>query len=91
MIHGPNFKRLVVWKMTMLTIPADCEPGQGFNLAIETLRDPERLAAIAREAQKFAEDSIAIVKACRDPRYQDEETIAKVIMDGVDEARRKRR
>jgi hypothetical protein len=85
MIQGPNVKRLIAHKMSLLLIP----PGSGKNavgVAVANMTKPGNLSAVAREATAWVEAAIAAVKAAPGgAAYGDDEAIAGTILKAVEE------
>jgi hypothetical protein len=86
--QGPNVKRLIAHKMSLLLIP----PGSGKNalgVGLAGLAKPGNLVAVAREATAWVEEALAVVKTAPDNPYgEDDEAIAGAILEGI-EARKK--
>ncbi len=79
---GPHVKRLVCQYASVLAVP----PGGGMKEAIATFTTPGKLQANLREACKWVEDKLAAVKAAPDnPFGDDDEAIAKHILEKIDE------
>lgn len=79
--QGPNLRELIVWKMSLLTVP----PGGGIASAAEALATPGRIGEIAKEATAWAEASIRLVKAIPgNPYGDDDEAIAGAILRRID-------
>lgn len=84
MTQGPNVKRLIAHKMSLIMVP----PGGGVGAAIGAMLIPGKLGQVAREATLWVEEAIYIVKAAPDNPYKTDEEIAGEIMRQV-EARQK--
>lgn len=81
---GPNMKRLLFAFMARLAVP----PGGGFAGAVDVFLNPEKMKENMREALKQADLAIAAMRSAPDNPYgDDEETIAKTIIDEVDKHR----
>lgn len=82
--QGPNVKKLVCKKMSLILVPAGT--GSPFAHALGALTDPARLKAAAKEATEFVEAAIAVVKTAPDNPYgDDDEAIAAAILKGIEE------
>lgn len=83
MKQGPNVRKLIAHKMSLLMVP----PGIGnkaFSHAMGELTKPGNLVEIAKEATRWVEAALAAVKAAPDcPFGNDDEAIAKEILDRV--------
>ena len=76
MVQGPNVKRLIAHKMSLLMVP----PGGGLHTALAALTKPGNVGNVAREATDWVETAIAAVKAAPDNPYPDDEVIAGEIL-----------
>lgn len=84
---GPNVKKLIVHKMSLLMVPPGC--GNGLQTALAALTKPGNLVAVAREATQWVEAAIAVVKTAPDNPYgDDDEAIAETILQGVENKKR---
>lgn len=84
-----NMRRLAVHAMSVAAVPA----GGGFADAIKFLTNKTVLVESARQADKFARDAVAAVRAASDPnpwRDADDEAIAGEILRRIDERKRSR-
>ena len=85
---GPNVKRLIVHKMSLLAIPV----GSGRNslmLGAEMLTNRGKFASTAAEASNWVRQAIAVMKTAPDNPYGDnDEAIAKALLDGIEERQR---
>ena len=80
--QGPNVKKLIIHKMSLLMIPPGTK--NGLVTGIEAIRKPGNLVSVAREATKWVEEALALVKAAPDnPWGEDDEAIAGVILEEV--------
>ncbi len=85
--QGPNVKRLIAHKMSLLMVPPGC--GTGLKTAIEALTKPGNIVAVALEATAWVEQALTLVKtAPGNPFGDDDEAIAGEILKGI-EARQK--
>lgn len=85
--HGPNVSRLIAARMAVLAIP----PNGGFVDGVRFLQDREALSRGAREAEAWARDAIAAMRAAADPnpwRDATDEEIAGEILRAVEERER---
>jgi hypothetical protein len=71
-MQGPNVKRLIVYRMSHLMVP----PGGGIADAIEAIRKPGNIGAVAANATRFVEAALAAVRVLPDNPYADDEAIA---------------
>jgi malate synthase len=87
MKRGPNVRRLIVTRMAALIVPA----GSGedsFSVAIEALRKKDNLLRICREATAWVGEALAAVKSAPDnPHGNNDEAIAAVILQKIEEAK----
>jgi len=84
-MQGPNVKKLIARRMSVLMVPAGGGPAD----AIRELTSAENIAKRAREATAWARQAIAAVKTAPDNPYGgDDEAIAGEILRQV-EARAK--
>lgn len=85
---GPNVKRLIVRKMSLLAIPT----GSGktsFALGVEALTNRGKFSSIAAEASDWVRKAIAVMKTAPDNPYgDDDEAIAEAILAGIEERER---
>lgn len=58
MIQGPNVKKLIVRKMSLIAVPA----GAGIGSALNFLTDPGAIGAAAREATEWVEMAIRLIR-----------------------------
>ncbi len=79
-MQGPNVKKLIVHKMSLLMVP----PGGNLGTAIDALRKPGNVVAVAREATAWVEAAIAAVKAAPGSTWTDDEAIAGEILRQVE-------
>lgn len=81
-MQGPNVKKLIVRRMSAIAVPK----GGGMSDALGFLQSPDRLAAAAKEATKFAEDAIAAVRLSAGGTYANatDEDIAETILREVE-------
>jgi hypothetical protein len=80
MHQGPNVRKLVIHKMSMLMVP----PGGRLQTALAALTKHGNVGAVAREATGWVEQAIAAVKtAPGNPYGDDDEAIAGVILKGI--------
>jgi hypothetical protein len=83
-MQGPNVKRLIAHKMSLLMIP----PGSGKNAlatGIAALMAPGNVGKVAREATAWVEAAIAVVKTAPDNPYgNDDEAIAGELLAEVE-------
>ncbi len=89
-MQGPNVKKLIVEKMSLLMIPPGCKDGLATGVA--ALTKPGNVQAIAKEATEWVNAAIAAVRAApgENPwREANEESIAGEILKGINERRRK--
>lgn len=82
---GPNVKRLIVHKMSLLAIPV----GSGkdsLSLGVEALTNRGKFASIAAEASDWVRKAIAVMKTAPDNPYgDDDEAIAGALLKGIEE------
>lgn len=79
--QGPYTKKLIITKMSQLAIPKD----GSFNDGLAFLSDPEKIISTCKAATEWAFFAIDLVKTAPDNPYgDDDEAIAKAIMDKVE-------
>lgn len=82
---GPNVKRLIIRKMSLLAIP----PGSGkdsLSLGVEMFTSRGKFASIAAEASDWVRQAIAVMKTAPDNPYGDDnEAIAGALLKGIEE------
>lgn len=87
---GPNVKRLIAHKMSLLAIPI----GSGkdsLGLGVEALMNHGKFASIAAEASDWVQKAIAVMKTAPDNPYgDDDEAIAGALLKGIEERETKR-
>ena len=83
-MQGPNVKRLIAHKMSLLAIP----PGGGLKDGIEFLSSKEKIVQAAKGATAWVEDSIAVIKTAPDNPFKTDEEIAGEILRRIDEERK---
>jgi hypothetical protein len=86
-MQGPNVKRLIVYRMSQLMVP----PGGDIADAIEAIRKPGNIGAVAREATAWVERAIALVKTAPDNPYPDDESIAGALFAEIEAGKAKDR
>lgn len=80
--QGPYTKKLIISKMSQLAIP----PDGSFSDGLVFLSDPEKIMSTCKAATEWVFFAIDLVKTCPDNPYgDDDETIAKAIMDKIQE------
>lgn len=85
-MQGPNVKKLIAHKMSLLMVP----PGTGkgaLAVAVGAMVKPGNVAAVAREATAWVELAIAAVRQAAEPnpwKHADDEAIAGKILDEVE-------
>lgn len=87
MSQGPNIRKLIAHKMSLLLIP----PGSSKDAmatGITGLMKPGNVSQIAREATAWVEAAVAAVKAAPANPYGEDEAIAAEILRQI-EAKRK--
>lgn len=80
---GPNVKRLIVYRMSLLAIPV----GSGkdsFSRGLEALTSRGKFSSIAAEASDWVQKAIAVMKTAPDNPYKDDEEIAGAILAGIE-------
>ncbi len=91
--QGPNVRKLISSKMSLLMIPPGKEYGKGEALAtgVAALIKPGNIGAVAKEATAWVEAAIAAVKnAPGGEAYGDDEAIAGEILRQVAERKAKK-
>ncbi len=81
---GPNVKRLIVHKMSLLAIPV----GSGKDslpFGLQALTNRGKFASIAAEAGDWVRQAIAVMKTAPDNPYETDEEIAGAILQGIEE------
>ena len=81
---GPNVKRLVIHKMSLLAIPIGSGE-RSLGLGVQAMMNAPQLF---REAHEWVVNAIALVKAAPDCAYmtdEDDEEIAGVLLKGIEE------
>lgn len=86
-MKGPNVKKLIAHKMSILAIP----PGGGLADGVEFLMSKERVIQAAKEATAWVEDAIAVVKSAPDNPFKTDEEIADEILRRIEKERKWRR
>jgi hypothetical protein len=86
---GPNVRRLIIRKMSLLVIPA----GSGKDslaLGAEIFTDRNKFQSVALEASAFVQAAIDVMKTAPDNPYgDDDEAIAGAILKGIEERKAK--
>jgi hypothetical protein len=78
---GANMKRFLAYKVSRDAIP----DGGGFAAGLDFLMNPQRMKEVSLKALEWCDQAIAAVKSAPDNPYgDDEETIAGVILAGID-------
>ncbi len=89
-MQGPNVKKLIAHKMSLIMIPPDSKDGLAAGLA--ALSKPGNIAAVCREATTWVEAALNAVKeAPGGEQYKDDEEIAGIILTGVEAKLKQRR
>ena len=82
---GPNVRRLIARKMTLLAIPV----GSGkdsFSRGLEVITDRDKFSATADKAAAWVQAAIATMKTVPDNPYgDDDEAIAGAILEGIEQ------
>lgn len=85
---GPNAKKLVARKFSLLSIPE----GGGLHSAIAVLTSPDRMASLMKEAKEWVAAAIELVKSAPDNPYGDnDEAIAGAILKQIGDRNPSRR
>jgi hypothetical protein len=91
MKQGPNVRKLIVTRMSVLIVPAGSGK-KSFSVAVEALRKEGNLLRICREATAWVEEALAVVKSAPDnPHGNDDEAIAAAILQKIEETKAGRR
>jgi hypothetical protein len=88
-MQGPNVKRLIASKMSLLMVPPGSGDGKGkaFQVAMEALTKPGNVAKVAREATAWVEAALHAVREAAEPnpwKSADDEAIAAEILKGIE-------
>lgn len=88
--QGPNVKRLIAHKMSLLMIPPGTKKGQGLATGMAALMKPGNIQQVCKEATEWVEQAIDAVKACPDGGWwgDENEAIAGELLRQIDEKRR---
>jgi len=89
-MQGPNVKKLIAHKMSLLMIPVDTPAGQGLATGIAALAKPGNIASVCREATDWVNQALAVVKTAPDNPFNDDEEIAGEILRQIEERKVKR-
>lgn len=82
---GPNVRRLIARKMSLLAIPAGSDK-DSLALGAEMFTNRDKFTRIATEANAFVQVAIAVMKAASDNPYgDDDEAIAGAILKGIED------
>ncbi len=84
-IQGPNVRKLIAHKMSLLMIPPGCK--DPFITGIESMLKPNGIGDAAREATRWIETAILAVRKAADPnpwRDAPDEDIAAEILRGIE-------
>lgn len=87
---GPNVKRLIARKMSLLAIPA----GSGkdaFADGLDVITNRGKFASIAAEASAWVKQAIAVTRTAPDNPHKTDEEIAGAILQGIEEREREQR
>ncbi len=81
-MKGPNVRKLIAHKMSLLMAPpgTDNQLGQALKFLIE----PGKIVAVAREATQWVEAAIAVVRSAPDNPYTTDEEIAGAILEKIE-------
>lgn len=84
---GPNVRKLVARKMSLIMIP----PDGNLSDAMNEMAKPGRIGEAAQEAAAWVNSAIALVKSTPDnPHGDDDEAIASVILGGIEDIKAKK-
>jgi hypothetical protein len=85
-MQGPNVKKLIAHKMSLIMVPPGCGDGKhaAAGVAIAALMAPGNIGKVAREATAWVEAAIAAVKSAPDNPYTDDEAIAGEILRQIE-------
>ena len=75
--QGPNVKKLIVRRMTVLAIPND----GNFEDGLAFLMDPDRMAKVAKEATDWVFKMLDYVKKAPDYDGETDEEIAAAVLE----------
>lgn len=84
---GPNVKRLIARKMSLLAIPAGSGKNS-FAVGLEAISNRGKFASIAAQASDWVRQAIAVMKTAPDNPYATDEEIAGAILQGTEEHER---
>lgn len=89
-VQGPNVKKLIAHKMSLLMVPPGC--GNGLQTALAALTKPGNVVAVAKEATMWVNEAIAVMKTAPDSPYgDDDEAIAGAILAKIEEKLKEQR
>lgn len=78
---GPNFKRLMAYKVARDALPRGGNLQDKFQAGMDTFTGPGRLAALTLAAIQWCDEAINVMRSAPDNPYgNDEETIAGAIV-----------
>ena len=80
--QGPNVKKLIIHKMTMIMIPPGTK--DGFATGLAALSRPGNIEAVAKEATEWVEKAIVLVRKALGTPHSDDESIAGEILRRID-------
>lgn len=84
MKQGPNVKKLIAHKMSLLMIPPGTK--EGLATAIDALTKPGNIGKVAKEATQWVEAALFAIRNAKEPnpwKNADDETIAGEILQKI--------
>ena len=84
---GPNFKKLLIHKMSLDAVPA----GGGVGSALKFLSDPQGMAKSSRAAKEWVESAIMLIRTAAEPnewKNATDEEIAGELLRRIDERKK---
>ena len=83
---GPNVKKLIIHKMSLLMIP----PDGGFEDGLNALIKPGNISKVWKEAEEWVKEALQLVKDAPNSTYSDDEEIAGIILKGIEKEQKEK-
>ena len=83
---GPNVKKLIIHKMSLLMVP----PKSDFKHAVNQLIKPGNIGKMWKEAEEWVKEALQLVKDAPDSTYNDDEEIAGIILEKIEEKQKEK-
>jgi hypothetical protein len=88
-MQGPNVKKLIVHKMSLLMIPPGCK--NPLETGLTAIANLSKDVSVVREATDWVKEALSLVRSAAEPnpwKTADDEAIAGEILKGIESRKR---